>query len=78
MFSTMNNDFSDIAYDTLINPSSPLYATLMSIKQGSAVVISGRLFDDDTDCFSEMSLTMGGSIDAPDYVMRFSSVKLAQ
>lgn len=76
--STWNNSISDIVGETLIDPSSPLFQQLGQIKEGDTVVFSGRLIRADTDCFQEKSMTLGGSMNDPDYLFRFSSVRRAQ
>lgn len=73
--STWNNDLSDFKHRTLIDPDGHLFDTVSTLKEGDKVRFSGRLFPSPTDCFFEMSMTIGGSMSAPEFVTRFSEVE---
>ncbi|PTE15968.1 hypothetical protein [Pseudogemmobacter blasticus] len=78
--STWNNAFSDAGSNTLIDPSSELFAALAELQEGQQVVFSGSFFKDPTDgdCFDEKSLSLSGSMDQPEFVFDFSAVRPAQ
>lgn len=71
---TTNNSFSDIAYQSLIDPSSNLFAKVSSLNIGDQVVFSGRFFQEAEGCVAEGSMTLRGSIESPDFFMRFTDV----
>jgi hypothetical protein len=71
---TWNNDLSDVSDETLIDPSTALFALLSQMKQGDQVVFSGTFIPSDTDCVKESSMSLGGSMTDPEFVFRFSSV----
>lgn len=71
---TWNNSLSDIGDHTLIEPGSPVYRAMASLREGETVLFSGAMISNDTDCFKETSLTMDGSMTDPAFVFRFSSV----
>jgi hypothetical protein len=68
---TWNNDFSDVSYHTLIEPSSALFAAVSQMKEGDQVIFSGTFFPSDVDCVEEHSLTLDGSMTDPEFVFRF-------
>ena len=72
---TWNNAFSDIGDHTLIDPNSPLFQTLATLRPGTSVRFSGSFVTSATDCFHERSVTMDGSIGEPEFVFRFSQVE---
>jgi hypothetical protein len=71
---TWNNELSDTGDNTLIEPSSPLFATLSAMKEGDAVTFGGRLVLNQVDCAREESLTLEGSLTDPAYIIRFTTV----
>jgi hypothetical protein len=71
---TWNNDLSDIADDTLIDPQSSLYQTVSQLHKGQKVKFSGSFASSTADCLKESSLTMSGSISEPEFIIRFESV----
>jgi hypothetical protein len=72
---TMNNSLGDYSYGSLIKPSSPLYQKLLGMKIGETVRFDGQLYSSDTDCYRELSLTLGGSLEQPDFIVNFSRVE---
>jgi hypothetical protein len=72
---TWNNAFSDIADNTLIDPSTPLFRVASSLKEGQKVRFSAILFPNATDCYKEGSMTMDGSITAPEFIMRLTNIE---
>ncbi len=71
---TWNNDLSDISDNTLIDPTSSLFAHLSKMKDGDQVVFSGSFLPSDVDCVRETSVTLEGSMTDPEFVFRFTSV----
>jgi TonB family protein len=72
---TWNNDFSDIEGHTLIDPTSPLCATVSQMHKGDQVTFSGTFLGSDLDCVRETSLTLDGSMSDPEFVFRFATVQ---
>lgn len=73
--STWNNAMSDIGAGTLIDPGTALFNTVSSMSEGDLVEFSGSFFANDLDCVSEQSITLDGSLDDPEYTMKFESVE---
>ena len=71
---TWNNDFSDTASHTLIDPSSSLFGTVSQMRKGDQVVFSGAFFPSDVDCVKETSVSLAGSMTDPEFLFRFLSV----
>jgi hypothetical protein len=71
---TWNNDFSDTASHTLIDPSSSLFGTVSQMRKGDQVVFSGAFFPSDVDCVKETSVSLEGSMTDPEFLFRFLSV----
>lgn len=75
---TWNNSLSDIGDDTMIDPASPLFPVTAAMHVGQAVRFSARLLPDPTDCFREASMTMAGSIAAPEFIMHLTAIASAE
>jgi hypothetical protein len=71
---TWNNDFSDSASHTLIDPSSSLFGIVSQMRKGDQVVFSGAFFPSDVDCVTETSMSLQGSMTDPEFLFRFLSV----
>ena len=71
---TYNNAFSDAGSNTLIDPSSDVFAVASTLSVGQKVRFSGRFFKAKADCIKEMSLTQSGSIEEPAFLIRYSDV----
>lgn len=71
---TWNNDLSDIGSNTLIDPSTPLFATLTRMTVGTKVLFSGSFIPSDVDCVEEHSLSLSGAMTDPEFVFRFAAV----
>jgi peptidoglycan hydrolase-like protein with peptidoglycan-binding domain/uncharacterized protein YecT (DUF1311 family) len=71
---TWNNALSDISDETLIDPQTNLFRTVSQLHEGQKVRFSGRFPASDTDCIKESSLTLGGSITEPNFIIKFESV----
>jgi hypothetical protein len=72
--STWNNAFSDMDSNTLIEPNTQLYNTLGQMKKGARVKFSGILFQDSTDAYREQSITISGSMNDPEFLIRFTKI----
>lgn len=72
---TWNNKVSDYGDGTLIDPASPLFRAASALRVGERVRFSASLIQDRTDCFREASLTLAGSIDAPEFIMRLEAIQ---
>jgi hypothetical protein len=71
---TWNNAVSDSGYHTLIDPEDPLFAKAVVLKKSQRVQFSGSFFPNSTDCFREGSMTLGGSMDEPEFLFRFTDI----
>jgi hypothetical protein len=71
---TWNNALSDIADSTLVEPSTRFFARLITMKKGQFVRFSGSFIQSEVDCFKESSVTLGGSMQEPEFLMRFADV----
>ncbi len=73
---TTNNEFSESIDDlkTLIEPNSPVYSQVSSLRDGQTVVFSGMFEPSDDDCLHEESLTQEGSMTSPAFLFRFEAV----
>jgi len=72
---TMNNAFSDMLHDTLIEMDSDIYQVLLNLKKGQRVRFSGSLFKADDDFYYETSMTIYGAMTDSDFLMRFTDIK---
>ena len=68
------NSSSFLDENTLIEPGTRVFEAMKTLKVGDAVRFDGSFFRGSTDCFSEMSLTLDGSIRSPEFRFRFTSV----
>lgn len=73
---TWNNDFSDSASHTLIDPSSSLFGAVSQMRKGDQVVFSGSFFPSDVDCVTETSVSLQGSMTDPEFLFRFLSASM--
>ncbi|WP_202627752.1 hypothetical protein [Cellulomonas sp. APG4] len=72
---TWNNAFSDFQDDTLVEPSSPVFTSGLSLEEGQLVRFSGTLVADSSDgCLRESSLTLRGGLESPSFIFRFSEL----
>lgn len=74
LIKTWNNSFSDISNKTLIEPSSALFSVAIQLKKGQLVRLNGQFFASETDCISESSVSLSGSINEPEFIFRFQSI----
>ena len=71
---TWNNSISDAFHKTLVNPSSKVFGAASTLNKGDEVIFSAQFFPSDTDCVHEGSLTLGGSITEPEFIVRFTEL----
>ena len=71
---TWNNALSDIADNSLIPQSSPLFDAIAELNTGTKLRVSGKLAAGDVDGFREASMTELGSMTDPVYILRFSGI----
>lgn len=74
---TWNNSFSDSSAHTMISRSDHLYNSLMDLKSGDLVSVSGTFLpsDNQADYVKESSLTEEGSMTSPDFIVRFTEIR---
>jgi hypothetical protein len=72
---TINNNFNDSKYHTLIPHGTRLFADVSALNIGQAIEFSGTLFHDDRDCFKENSPTVNEAMTEPEFLIRLTSVK---
>lgn len=77
LMKTWNNALSDLGDRTLIETSSPLFARVAVLAVGQKVRFSGDLVRDDLDCFKEGSLSVGGAMTEPEFIIRFTDIQVA-
>jgi len=75
---TWNNALSDRGDRTLIETSSPLFARVASLAVGQRVRFSGDLVRDGLDCFKEGSLSVDGAMTEPEFIIRFTDIRVAE
>ncbi len=75
---TWNNALSDIGDQTLIDPSSSLFAVASQLHNGQFVRFGGNFSQDNTDCVRESSMSLAGSIREPEYIFQFRSISVVQ
>ena len=72
----MNNEFSDLFDNTLIEQNNPLYDIISELRKGDKVKISGSFLKSlNNDYIYEVSLTENGSMQKPDFVVRFETIE---
>lgn len=70
-----NTELLDIFSEVLIPQSSPLYDIISELKKGDRVMVSGIFFpSSNKDFIQESSLTERGSMEKPDFSVKFSAV----
>lgn len=72
----MNNELSDLFDNTLIKQDNPLYDIISELKKGDKVKVSGSFLESmDNDYIYEISLTENGSMQRPDFVVKFETIE---
>lgn len=73
---TINNEFSDLFDNTLIEQSNPLYNAIAELQKGDKVIVSGSFLNSSgSDYVKEYSITESGSMKNPDFLVRFTNVQ---
>ena len=72
---TWNNAISDSGDDTLLKVGGPVMEVASQLAVGQAVEFSGTFVKSAKDCIQESSMTQAGSMESPEFIMRFSSLK---
>ena len=72
---TWNNDLSDIGSKTLIEPGNPMFEAMGAVQKGDWVRFSGRFFTATSDCLTEKSMTLRGSMTDPDFLFSFERLE---
>lgn len=73
---TINNEFSDLFDNTLIEQSNPLYNAIAELQKGDKVIVSGSFLNSSArDYVEEYSMTEAGSMKTPDFLVRFTNVQ---
>jgi hypothetical protein len=73
-FGTAPNSTLNAGSNTLIPQDSPLYHTVSTLQPGQKIRFSGTLFSSATDCIQESSVTVGGSMTNPLFLIKFTSL----
>ena len=72
----MNNEFSDLFENTLIEQSNPLYDIISELEKGDRVKVSGSfLKSSKNDYIYESSLTESGGMESPDFIVKFETIE---
>jgi hypothetical protein len=71
---TWTNKLTDAKDKTLIDKRSPLFQRIANLTVGSNVRVSGTLFPSPKDFAEESSVTEGGSLTSPEFILKFSDI----
>lgn len=72
---TYNNALSDMATETLIRQTSPLFSQVSALSEGQWVTFSGSfLLGNSGDCFYEKSMSLAGKVRNPEFLFRFAEI----
>ncbi|QMV13601.1 hypothetical protein [Vibrio spartinae] len=72
---TANNAFSDIGANSLLDPSSDIFQSALTLSRGDIIRFDGYLFSSRNDCVRELSATLRGSMTEPDYLFKFIHIE---
>ncbi len=71
---TWDNELSDIRSKILIEPGTPLFNIVSTLKMGQVIKFSGTfLKGNGGNCLSESSLRLSGKLRDPKFIFRFSA-----
>ena len=73
---TWNNALSDIFDETLIEPGTALYDSILPLKPGEQVIFSGTFVASSNSCVSDKRFSDSARASKPDFVFRFSDISL--
>lgn len=76
--STWNNALSDIGTNTLIEPNTGLFKSVSALSPGDRVIFSGEFFTEREGCIRTQNLMLSSKINRPEFVFKFSKVRLAE
>src|SRR5262249_20634353 len=68
----------DKKHNTLIKPRTAVHDAAVQMSPGQTVIFSGRFFRAKGDCITERSPTLREAMTQPNWIMRFSAIKLAE
>lgn len=71
---TWNNALSDAMHETMIEKGTPLYAALLNMAVGDPVIVSGSFIPSNEDGAWENSMTIDGSMTAPEFLFHFTAI----
>lgn len=71
---TWNNTISDSSDHTLIPRNSPLYKTVLGLKEGALITFSGSFVPADGACLDTKNLTEVFAMYTPEFVFKFTSI----
>lgn len=71
---TWNNTLSDSSARTLIPRNSPLYKTVLGLKEGTLVTFSGSFVPADGACLDTMNFTEVFAMYTPEFVFKFTAI----
>lgn len=76
-FSTIGTALADLDQSTLITPNSHLFEVLAEMKEGDIVSFDATFLPhpDDARGIWESSLTERGSVESPDFIVKFSGIR---
>ncbi|ELM5574247.1 hypothetical protein Q2713_003572 [Salmonella enterica] len=74
ILNTWNNSLSDIGDHTIIDKKSDVYKDVYDLSIGDSIIFSGSFIKDGKQCAQETSITTNGSLNAPAFLFRFSSI----
>ncbi len=74
-YRTYNNTLSDIGTGSVLKKGTYVYNQVGNLKEGDAVNFSGNFFEDSQRGILEASLTELGSIESPEFILRFTDIK---
>ena len=68
---TWNNAYTDLDYNTLILPGTPLHTWLANFNEGEWIVFSGNSFSGEEDYLKEASPTESEAMLSPQFILKF-------
>lgn len=72
---TWNNAFSDIGDETLIEADTKLFSDAVSMEEGQIAKFSGEFVESmGGPCINDSRMTLGGSLEDPSFIFRFSDI----
>ena len=78
LLKTWNNEFSDSLSGTMLVKTDPGYDEVLASQINDELVFSGMFLSADGKKIAEQSITIDGSLSAPEFTFRFSDIKPIQ